>query len=37
MAKRLAPILIEMVHKHAGSREKIEAQVARELYCAGRE
>ena len=33
-AKRLAPVLVEMVRKHAGSREEIEAQVARELYCA---
>jgi hypothetical protein len=32
-AKRLAPILIEMVRKHSGSRDEIEAQIARELYC----
>jgi hypothetical protein len=33
-AKRHAPILVEMVSKHAGPREEIEAQIARELYCA---
>lgn len=32
-AKRLAPILVEMVSKHSGPREEIEAQIARELYC----
>jgi hypothetical protein len=32
-AKRLAPILVEMVRKHSGSRDEIEAQIARELYC----
>jgi hypothetical protein len=30
---RLAPILVEMVRKHSGSRDEIEAQIARELYC----
>lgn len=33
-AKALAPILVEMVRKHSGSREEIEAHIARELYCA---
>ena len=33
-AKRLAPILVDMVGKHDGSRDEIEAQVGRELYCA---
>jgi len=33
-AKGLAPILVEMVRKHTGSREEIDAQIARELYCA---
>ena len=33
-AKRLAPILVDMVCKHDGSRDEIEAQVGRELYCA---
>jgi hypothetical protein len=32
-AIRLAPILVEMVRKHSGSRDEIEAQIARELYC----
>jgi hypothetical protein len=32
-AKRLAPILVDMVRKHSGSREEIEAQISRELYC----
>jgi hypothetical protein len=32
-ANRLAPILVEMVRKHSGSPDEIEAQIARELYC----
>ena len=32
-AKRLAPILVEMMYKHSGAREEIEAQIARELHC----
>jgi hypothetical protein len=32
-AKRLAPILVEMVRKHSGPIDEIEAQIARELYC----
>ena len=32
-AVRLAPILVEMVRKHTGSRDEIDAQIARELYC----
>jgi hypothetical protein len=32
-AKRLAPILIEMVRKHSGPHDEIEAQIARELSC----
>ena len=32
-ARRLAPILVEMVRKHSGSRDEIESQIARELYC----
>ena len=33
-AKGLAPILVDLVRKHAGSQDEIEAQVGRELYCA---
>jgi hypothetical protein len=33
-AKGLAPILVKMVRNHIGSSDEIEAQVARELYCA---
>jgi len=33
-AKGLAPILVDMVCKHDGSREEIEAQIARALCCA---
>jgi hypothetical protein len=32
-ANRLALVLVEMVHKHTGSRDEIAAQIARELYC----
>jgi hypothetical protein len=32
-AKRFAPVLVEMVRKHTGSREEIEAQVGRALCC----
>jgi hypothetical protein len=32
-AKRLAPILVDMMLKHSGSRDEIEGQIARELYC----
>lgn len=32
-ARRLAPILVEMVRKHSGPHDEIEAQIARELYC----
>jgi hypothetical protein len=32
-AIRLAPILVEMVRKHSGSSDELEAQIARELYC----
>jgi hypothetical protein len=30
---RLAPLLVEMVRKHSGSRGEIESQIAPELYC----
>ena len=33
-AKGLTPVLVDMVRKHDGPRDEIEAQVGRELYCA---